>query len=318
MFGFGGLGARAHTSSPLFSSSSSTRHSKRLRRDTAPIPPPTAPPPPMRIAARVTLLTAAAAFSGLGGQCAAANAAANPRGVCRAGTASAASSAAAAAASASGGDDGGPSAIPRWSVRRTLGDGSCLFRAVVQGASLADSGEELAPDDEERAARALRMQTVQALRDHRDDIEPFLPGIAPDFARYCALMERPSTWGGEPELAMAAQHVLRRPLAVYSARLGDRIARESAAARAGAGGAEGAAGLSSLDDGLPPPVVTYGEDFLDDPMAPHVVRLLWSGNHYETLVDEHRARRLRASKAAGSDGDDSDGSAGSVPPRSRL
>jgi len=122
---------------------------------------------------------------------------------------------------------------------------------------------------------------------------------------------------------MAAQHVLRRPLSVYSARLADRLAR--------AGGPSGGGGGGAGDDddaagGLPPPVVTYAEDLLRDPAAPHVVRLLWSGNHYETLVDEHRALRLREEAAAarrggtcgggGGGGSDDDGGGGSG--RSRL
>ena len=182
-------------------------------------------------------------------------------------------------------------------MRPIAGDGSCLFRAIVQGAQLADAGEALSPDDEEKGARSLRQQVVQALRDHRDDIEPFLPGIAPDFERYCEQMLRESTWGGEPELAMASQHVLRRPLAVYSARLADRLA----AAGAGAASSSKGGGFDEADAaGLPAPVVTYGEQFLDDPSAPPVVRLVWSGNHYEPLVDEHRRRRLREAEGGSS------------------
>jgi OTU domain-containing protein 6 len=210
----------------------------------------------------------------------------------------------------SGHDDGDP----RWSVRPISGDGSCLFRAIVQGARLADAGTALTPDAEERGARSLREQVVQALRDHREDIEPFLPGIvAPGpggFERYLAHMAKPSTWGGEPELAMASQHVLRRPLAVYSARLADKLAR---AAGAGSGRSSGPGPIGDDSDaaGLPAPVVTYGEQFLDDPSAPHVVRLLWSGHHYEPLVDEHRARRLLLRGEDGGDGSGSSSSSGS-------
>jgi len=263
----------------------------------------------------VTIFTAAAAFGDLtvgrpahaaaAVRAAASTAASSSTGVC-----------ANDDAANNNGDANNDTSGPRWRVRRTLGDGSCLFRAVVQGAALADAGEGIPPESEARAARTLRLRTVQALRDHRADVEPFLPGIAPDFDAYCADMSREGAWGGEPELAMAAQHVLRRPLAVYSARLGDRIAR--------AGGPDGT--------GLPAPVVTYGEQFAGDPSAPHVVRLLWSGNHYETLVDEHRSRRmLRRAKggngggsssgdgsSGGSSGSGSAGGGRSCGPRSRL
>lgn len=312
MLGFGGLGARAQPSSRSFLS-----RNKRLT--------PSAPmqlSPSTRMAARVSILAAAAAFSGLAGDPARAHATSAGRGgggraaLASSSSSSSPSSTAGVCSSSSAAD---PSAsTQRWSVRRTAGDGACLFRAVVQGASLADRGQELSPDDEERQSRFLRQQVVQALIDYRDDIAPFLPGIALDFESYCARMSMHSTWGGEPELVMAAQHVLRRPLAVYSARLGDQLARAAAAASSSSSSKSNPGDDDDAAGGLPPPVVTYGEDFLSDPSAPHVVRLLWSGNHYETLVDEHRARRLRERVAGGGKGDGGDGGGDDGGSRSRL
>ena len=51
-----------------------------------------------------------------------------------------------------------------------------------------------------------------ALVEHRADLEPFIDGMT--FEEYVNQMALPSTWGGEPELAIAAD-VLGLPIVVY-------------------------------------------------------------------------------------------------------
>jgi hypothetical protein len=94
-----------------------------------------------------------------------------------------------------------------------------MFRSLAQGDALLGTGTLLRDEPAEwAAAAALRARIVDRLRDTRDDIEPFIPGIvegSETFEAYLDRMARPSTWGGEPELAAASQ-VLQRPVAVYS------------------------------------------------------------------------------------------------------
>lgn len=171
---------------------------------------------------------------------------------------------------ADGADDGGPARNTRAQQRlreqlqmarrrpaferlRVTGDGACMFRSVAQGDSLARTGRLLEAQEEWEAARKLRADVVERLRESRSDIEPFIPGIVEgreSFDAYLARMARPSTWGGEPELAMAVQ-VLQRPIAVYS----------------------------PAPQG-PQHIITYGTELKKEtPM--HV---LWSGNHYDLLI----------------------------------
>ncbi|PNW88849.1 hypothetical protein CHLRE_01g047450v5 [Chlamydomonas reinhardtii] len=129
-----------------------------------------------------------------------------------------------------------------------------MFRAIVQGAQYATRGKAMPAESEGTAAHNLRLAVVAELRKRREEIEPFLPGIAPDFDEYCKTMSHPMAWGGEPEMLMA-MHVLGRPITVYHV----------------------------SDRGLEP-IVTYGEQLLAAPGAAAPVHLLWSGAHYDLLV----------------------------------
>ena len=55
-------------------------------------------------------------------------------------------------------------------------------------------------------------QVCAALVKHRADMEPFITGMK--FEDYVNQMALPDTWGGEPELAIAAD-VLGLPIVVY-------------------------------------------------------------------------------------------------------
>ncbi|KAG2425396.1 hypothetical protein HXX76_013810 [Chlamydomonas incerta] len=141
----------------------------------------------------------------------------------------------------------------RFAIHRISGDGACMFRAVVQGAQYATRGKAMPPESEGTAAHNLRLAVVAELRKRREEIEPFLPGIAADFDEYCRTMSNPMAWGGEPEMLMA-MHVLGRPITVYH-----------------------------VADGGLEPIVTYGEQLLQ-PGGPSPIHLLWSGAHYDLLV----------------------------------
>lgn len=108
------------------------------------------------------------------------------------------------------------------------------------------------PESEGSAAHNLRLAVVAELRKRREEIEPFLPGIASDFEEYCRTMSHPMAWGGEPEMLMAS-HVLQRPITVYH-----------------------------MQGAAPEPIVTYGDHML--PRTP-AIHLLWSGAHYDLLVE---------------------------------
>lgn len=134
------------------------------------------------------------------------------------------------------------------------GDGSCMFRACVQGHhQLQHGGQQLPAAAEYSKALALRQAVVEELRKNREDMEPFLPGIADDFDDYLAKMAQPGVWGGEPELLMASR-VLQRPIAVYQAAWGG-----------------------------PQYILTYGEEF---EIAAAPMHLLWSGAHYDLLLPQ--------------------------------
>ncbi|KXZ55075.1 hypothetical protein GPECTOR_3g231 [Gonium pectorale] len=139
-------------------------------------------------------------------------------------------------------------------VHRISGDGACMFRAVVQGAQYATRGKPMPPESEGAAAHNLRLAVVAELRKRRDEIEPFLPGIAADFDEYCRTMSHPMAWGGEPEMVMAV-HVVGRPITVF------HVPEQGGALE---------------------PIVTYGEGLLESGLAP--ICLLWSGAHYDLLL----------------------------------
>ncbi|EFJ50382.1 hypothetical protein VOLCADRAFT_88936 [Volvox carteri f. nagariensis] len=141
----------------------------------------------------------------------------------------------------------------RFRLWRISGDGACMFRAIAQGAQMATHGKAMSLQSEEVAAQNLRQSVVRELRRRREEMEPFLPGIAADFDEYCRTMSHPMAWGGEPEMVMAV-HVVQRPITVYHMQGGELT-----------------------------PIVTYG-DYLLGAVQP--ISLLWSGAHYDLLVPE--------------------------------
>lgn len=107
------------------------------------------------------------------------------------------------------------------------GDGRCLFRAVVKGRAhnagrLGRWSERIERDE----ADALRRRVVDELVVHRALLAQYcVLGLGADgggatpagdaaFGDYCRRMRQPKTYGGEPELLMAAL-LLHCPIAVY-------------------------------------------------------------------------------------------------------
>ncbi|KAF5832748.1 hypothetical protein DUNSADRAFT_11267, partial [Dunaliella salina] len=135
------------------------------------------------------------------------------------------------AATSSSNGRSGP--VPRNSVfklHKIAGDGSCQFRAIVQGVQYATSGSLLSPQSEAIAAQNLRLKVVQELSVHKEFMEPFIAGITDNWGEYLQRMADPNVWGGEPELVMAV-NVIRRPITVHH-----------------------------IVDGAATPIVTYGEE----------------------------------------------------------
>jgi OTU domain-containing protein 6 len=143
-------------------------------------------------------------------------------------------------------------------VLRITGDGRCLFRSVVQAHAHATTGALLAPAAELAAADALRASAMDELARRRDEYEWAVEG---DFSAYVAAMRRPSAWGGEMELLMAAQ-VLRAPIAVAVAQPELRV------------------------------IATYGEEFASK--GARTAHVLFHGEgHYEALLADEAPPRAR-------------------------
>lgn len=139
---------------------------------------------------------------------------------------------------------------------KVTGDGACMFRAIVQGATISSGGKPLTREAETSAAAGLRRNVVAELARRRMEIEPFIPGILDGdvtFEAYLARMSHPAAWGGEPEMVMAV-NVLRRPIVVWR-----------------------------LVEGNAEKIVTYGEEL--DVSSGAAINLLWHRlGHYDLLV----------------------------------
>lgn len=111
--------------------------------------------------------------------------------------------------------------LPKFRVHKVTGDGRCLFRSLVQSHHAFKSTEEhggekhwaaLVQCDETQRADELRESVCKQLLKRKEDIQPFLEE---EVGTYVAKMNLPSTWGGEPELVMAA-YALDCSISVYS------------------------------------------------------------------------------------------------------
>lgn len=150
---------------------------------------------------------------------------------------------------------------PGFRVLRVAGDGNCLFRSLVQSyhaSYVSRDGEQyapLGPEEEQAKAMDLRGAVCAALIDQKDFIEPF---VGMDIQEYVGEMQKPSTWGGEPELSMAST-VLRCKIVVYEPVIEAK-----------------AISLSKISDYCPV------DDTIEDVKSIHV--LFAGGMHYDALI----------------------------------
>lgn len=91
------------------------------------------------------------------------------------------------------------------------GDGRCLFRSIVHGASLRTGKPPPTESRQRELADELRHRVADEFIKRRADTEWFLED---DFETYVVQMRQPHFWGGEPELLMSS-HVLQMPITVY-------------------------------------------------------------------------------------------------------
>ncbi|KAK9904217.1 hypothetical protein WJX75_007060 [Coccomyxa subellipsoidea] len=99
----------------------------------------------------------------------------------------------------------------QFEIHRIAGDGSCLFRAVAQGAHHTSTGALLSGRELFEEGFGLRREVCAEMVRRREEIEPFIPGL---FDAYVSNMSLEGIWGGEPELAVAI-HCIQRPIIVY-------------------------------------------------------------------------------------------------------
>lgn len=96
------------------------------------------------------------------------------------------------------------------------GDGSCLFRSLVQAVHNADHGETLPKREEFAQAKALRKQVVEYVKSHpkvyEDEWRMFIDDT-PTLNQYAKHMSKTATYADELEIQLAAI-ILRRPICV--------------------------------------------------------------------------------------------------------
>lgn len=113
------------------------------------------------------------------------------------------------------------SSVPKqYTVLRIRGDGNCLFRALAQShhslvwkKTKKGSFNPLSCEEETLRSENLRQEICDMMSSQEDFIKPFLPER--DVESYTHMMRKSSTWGGEPELAMASL-VLHSSVVVYA------------------------------------------------------------------------------------------------------
>jgi hypothetical protein len=106
-------------------------------------------------------------------------------------------------------------------VMRVEGDGNCMFRAVAQSRSVADTGRFLSVRDETRQARVLRTQVAVFIKNNPVVLEfshEYYPGgrslVQLAKARANRIM-RNKVWGEELELRVLS-HLLHRVFCLYN------------------------------------------------------------------------------------------------------
>ena len=149
-----------------------------------------------------------------------------------------------------------------------MGDGRCMFRALVIGLALK-KGKFVNKRSEEAEADTLRIAAAEALcrsakiQDKYADSAFTVKAEYGSVDNYCQLVKTPDFWGGNAEL-MVLSEMLEQPITVYRP---EREARGK--------------GSNYV------PYVYYGTEYLAQTkqQAKKPVCLLYSrGNHYDLLV----------------------------------
>jgi len=151
--------------------------------------------------------------------------------------------------------------IEYFRIRRIIGDGRCLFRALAQG--IARHKEiYLTSIKEEREADNLRMAVREALctsKEMQHEFRDVIQTLESPLPKYCKQLRSPSFWGGEPELLVLSR-LLRTPIHVYK--------KETEFGSQGIGFVK---------------IVEYGREAK---VRHPPVKLLYTGsNHYDLLLD---------------------------------
>ncbi|KAF7824511.1 FT-interacting protein 1-like [Senna tora] len=92
-----------------------------------------------------------------------------------------------------------------------VGDGRCLFRSIVYGASLRSENFVPSESVQTELADDLRAKVADEFVKRKEESQWFIEG---DFDTYVSEIRKSNVWGGEPELLMAS-HVLQMPIVVY-------------------------------------------------------------------------------------------------------
>ena len=151
-----------------------------------------------------------------------------------------------------------------------MGDGRCMFRALVIGLALS-KGKFVNKRSEETEADTLRIAAAEAIcrssriQDRYADSAFNVKAEYGTIDNYCSLVKTPDFWGGNAEL-MVLSEMLEQPITVY---------RPEKEARGKGNGFV--------------PIVYYGTEFLkpkkEGVKLKKPVHLLYSkGNHYDLLV----------------------------------
>uniref|UniRef100_A0A803PHD8 Ubiquitin thioesterase OTU n=1 Tax=Cannabis sativa TaxID=3483 RepID=A0A803PHD8_CANSA len=154
---------------------------------------------------------------------------------------------------------------PIFSMSGIPGDGRCLFRSVVHGASIRTGKPSPSESLQRELADELRAKVADEFVKRRADTEWFLED---DFETYVGQMRQPHSWGGEPELLMAS-HVLQMPITVY---MRDKNDKSSSGLRI---------------------IAEYGQEYGKD----NPIRVLYNGcGHYDALRSPTRGAQFKLFK----------------------
>jgi len=143
---------------------------------------------------------------------------------------------------------------PPLKVLKAKADGRCMFRSMAKGLGYI-AGQDLGEDLERTSADALREASYQVICVKKRAWWQKMGFVEGDIDTYCKSMRSPDFYGGEPELFVLSETVLKRPVAVYMHGTGDNYSK----------------------------LLEYGSGFRRPNKQP--LRLLYNGvNHYDCLV----------------------------------